>query len=533
MRTWNQSTKFNHHQKLSSMEEQNKKTEDEVIGKIEDEKTPQSVSNDTEASPSETPIENNEEKQQPADAEVERLQFEKELMKTPIIHQDAYDHLPELFRQITAPFEGRERDVLLISSIIVLSGTIPSVTGMYDGKTVHANLNGFIVAPPAAGKGVMVFAKSLGDKIHENKLAKYRDALLQYEENKAQQKKIKKKKSSVTDGEINALNESTEPMQYPKRTLLFIPGNSSSASVIDHLSANDGNGIICETEADTIVNTFKQDWGGYSDILRKSFHHEAVSFSRKKDGEYAEISKPKLSVLLSSTPDQVISLIQDSSNGLFSRFIFYAFDTFPEWRNVFAKNDLDLEAKFENLSDKIFETCRYIERFKTKFKLTDWQENYLNETLSGLFEKYVRLTAGDSASFVKRFGLIWFRIAMIFSSFRQADSNEFGDFDDIECKNSDFAAAGYIITACIKHNLLMYEYLKDRVARKSQFKRSSSMGIHRFYDRVPNGELLSRAEMVEIGKKLSLSASSVDKYLKRLVSENLLDQLATGVYQKN
>ena len=54
------------------------------------------------------------------------------------------------------------------------------------------------------------------------------------------------------------------------------------------------SGILCETEADTITNALKQDWGGFSDILRKGFHYEEVSYARK--GEEIKIQSRKVSL---------------------------------------------------------------------------------------------------------------------------------------------------------------------------------------------------------------------------------------------
>ena len=62
---------------------------------------------------------------------------------------------------------------------------------------------------------------------------------------------------------------SNEPIA-PKSKLFFIPANTSSSMLIKHLEDNDGMGAIVESEADTLTGTLKQDWGGYSDILRRA-----------------------------------------------------------------------------------------------------------------------------------------------------------------------------------------------------------------------------------------------------------------------
>ncbi len=57
--------------------------------------------------------------------------------------------------------------------------------------------------------------------------------------------------------------------------------------------------------------TFKSDFGNFSDGFRKVFYHEKISYNRRKDKEFVELEKPRLSALLSGTPSQIFSLIPD------------------------------------------------------------------------------------------------------------------------------------------------------------------------------------------------------------------------------
>ena len=106
------------------------------------------------------------------------------------------------------------------------------------------------------------------------------------------------------------------------------------------LSDNDGIGLLFETEGDTLSQTLKSEHGNYSDLLRKAFHHEMISMSRRKDREYVEIDNPRLSVVLAGTPEQVRRLIPDAENGLLSRFIFYFIPFRRGIRDVFATDDV-------------------------------------------------------------------------------------------------------------------------------------------------------------------------------------------------
>ena len=130
---------------------------------------------------------------------------------------------------------------------------------------------------------------------------------------KLYERRLKKAKS---DDELLSLNEPIAP----KSKLFFIPANTSSSMLIKHLEDNDGMGAIVESEADTLTGTLKQDWGGYSDILRKGFHGETITKSRVTGMEYAEVKFPKFSIALTGTPNQLNTLITSVEDGLFSRF---------------------------------------------------------------------------------------------------------------------------------------------------------------------------------------------------------------------
>ena len=101
---------------------------------------------------------------------------------------------------------------------------------------------------------------------------------------------------------------------------------------------NGGRGTVFETEADTLADALKQDHGGFSDTLRQSFGHEPLSYFRRTNSEDVEIASPALSVVLSSTFDQLVKLIPSAENGLFSRFVYSELKTTPPVHNVFDKS---------------------------------------------------------------------------------------------------------------------------------------------------------------------------------------------------
>ena len=87
-------------------------------------------------------------------------------------------------------------------------------------------------------------------------------------------------------------------------------------------------------------------------ILQKN--HWKVIIGKMNMREYYELKHPKLSVVLSGTPNQVKILIHSSEDGLFSRMTFYKFDDIESWQSVAPKSDrLNLSRYFEELSNEV------------------------------------------------------------------------------------------------------------------------------------------------------------------------------------
>ena len=62
-------------------------------------------------------------------------------MERRLISEQVYNNLPEDLKLITELFEGREKDIVLISSLGVLSNCLPNIKGYYDGDDIFANLS--------------------------------------------------------------------------------------------------------------------------------------------------------------------------------------------------------------------------------------------------------------------------------------------------------------------------------------------------------------------------------------------------------
>ncbi|MFT3846811.1 MAG: DUF3987 domain-containing protein [Lacibacter sp.] len=441
------------------------------------------------------------------------------LKATPTIPEELYLQMPDLLQHGAMAFtDDRERDVFLTGALAILSGCLPGVKGLYAGNEVFPNVFSFAIAPAASGKGALKFAKMLADDYHSFVLKASREAEMQYNQELSEHKqRISSKKKGDTTTE--------EPPAKPTFKVVYIPANTSYAKILWHLEQNEGTGIICETEADTLGNVFKQEWGSYSDMLRKSFHHERLSSSRKGNNEFTEVNAPSLSIALSGTPNQVTGLIASSEDGLFSRFLFYAFKVEQRWKDVSPNaNNINLTEHFKVLSGRVFNMVQFLQREETIIELTTEQWQQLNQHCEGWLNEVTMFTAEEAASIVKRLGLILYRIAMIFTSLRKFENGEAAT--RIVCTDEDFNTALRLAEIYLHHSILMFNNLPKQ-SEATQFKTGDSK--RKFFEALP--EEFTRQQAVEIGKQFQLSPRTVDDILHNATGK-ALEKLKAGHYRK-
>lgn len=357
----------------------------------------------------------------------------------PTFSRELYGHLPGLLDEVARNARSDEdADVLILGALVTWSACLGKVYGVYDNKKIYPNLFLYVTAPASSGKGRLSLCRRLAQPIHDQLRQLYRDDMDEYRVQKARFDQAKKK------------NPDLEPPEEPPLRMLIIPANSSSTSVYQILSDNGGGGLMFETEGDTLANVFASDYGNYSDGFRKAFHHEPISYTRRKDREFVELLRPRLSAVLSGTPRQISALIPDAENGLFSRFIFYYLNFRLEWIDVFARtSNTTLEEIFDDIGYGFLELYQRLEmQPELEFSLTPGQQNAFHDYYRSTQEQYYYLFGEDIIGSVRRLGLITFRLAMVLSALRLHDTGEV--VTTLICDNEDFQSAMAIARALIR-----------------------------------------------------------------------------------
>jgi hypothetical protein len=443
------------------------------------------------------------------------------LYNTPKIPLSVHLSLPKLLQEGSSAFDvHREKDVFLTSALVILSGCLPEVQGVYAQRTIYPNIFCFILAPPASGKGSMQSSKELADVYHNHVLNESKELKLGYD----REMREFKRKTSAVNKKSNPDTDIEPPVEPPFK-VVYIPANTSSAKLYLHLQHNDEKGIICETEADTLGAVFKNEWGSYSDLLRKGFHHEKVSLSRKTNAEFVDINHPRISVALTGTPNQIFNIIPNAEDGLFSRFIFYAFRSDSGWISPAPDpSKVNLTDHFKGLGERVFQMVQFLEKHPTRIHLTTEQWERLNISFTDYLTDITEFAGEEATSVIKRMGIILYRICMIFTAIRKFEN---GDCDiDLYCSDDDYDNALVLVETYIQHSILMFTNLPAQMAHHAV---QTTPKKQKFYDALPNA--FQRKEAVEIGEKLGLKSRTIDTCLAKW-ADKILEKEDTGIYRK-
>lgn len=414
-----------------------------------------------------------------------------------------YDNLPESIKKLTSMFNGRERDVVLLSILGVLSNCLPKVYSKYDGHKVYSNLFILIIAPPASGKGVMKYGRSLIALIH--------DSIKILSENERKDCIKRKKKENKNEKDFT---------DCPQLVVKLVPANISSAQIYSFLNSSEDGLLIFETESDTLSKMFKLDWGNFSDILRKAYHHEHLSISRRADEIFYDIKEPKLSLVLSGTPNQLKQLIESKSNGLFSRFMVYNFDEVVPFHDVFCSEKEKIEKTFDDVGKSIkvmYDELKSVEN-EVRFMFTENQrKRFLSEFEKG-YEIIIANYGVDMTSSFKRHGLMMLRVCMILTLTQKTlPIND----DIIYCDNRIFIISLKIIKTVISHSGAVSNNMSNNNFNDVEEK---------FYYSLP--EKFMRSKAVELGKSMRISERTIDDKLKKWCIEGIILKISHGKYKR-
>ena len=403
--------------------------------------------------------------------------------------------LPESVQQmISLASTPEEQDIILMATLAAASACVPNLYFTYGptGKKYYANLQCFILAAAASGKGIANQALEMARVIDE---------------------------------------------QYP----MLIAGDSTLAAFYKALEAQDGCGYLHESEGSVITDIWKAGAANYNTALRKAAEHEPISRNRVKGA--SEIKNPKLSMLLTGTFGQYKALVPSVENGYFSRLLTVVIKgTNPfDKRYVSAKGGQSAVPKIVgNRLLRTYETL--MNAGEREWSLTDAQKERLGEHLETEYGTLIGLLGDNFHSAVIRMAVQIERIAVILTAMRSESGESYSPETEERsrivsgttnkaflCCDEDYETAEMIGNKLLLHMAAAYRMIDgDAQDVVPEIKPIDQRKV--LFEQL-KGEY-SHGDLAEEAKRQGVSKRTVERWNLSWIENGLVEKTNHGQYRK-
>ena len=435
------------------------------------------------------------------------------------------DRFPGLLSDVLkVATDDREYDLMLLSSLTVLSTVMPGVSGMLKKQLYKPPFYTLIIGPSGSGKGCINVVRKLADPwqdyifdISKAKVKEYEEQKELSDNYKAQVRAAKGKKPVGLPPE--------EPVPVCQKRL-HMSGYTTTARMIEQLDVNSPYAsFLYETELESVNNTIMQDFGGYSYVLNQAFQHERIGCSSKTNGT-SFIEFPELGFLATGTPGMLLKLIPSTESGLYSRLLIYRITGRADYQPLTSVDDTMCSVRyFERLGQRVLDMAVHLEKSPTSVVFSDKQRKRLDRYFEREYNNVRVFGNDDVASVVFRHRLIIFRIAMTLTGIRKGETK--GTAEEIEILDDDFDIAFHIGTRCLSHSLLVSTSLKHSDTDQRHKLPDAQVDL---FDVMPDE--FKTSDIIDEAGVRGISRSSVFRMLKKAQEYSLVVLVSTGYYRK-
>lgn len=320
--------------------------------------------------------------------------------------------LPESVQQmLSLASTPEEQDIILMATLAAASACVPNLFFRYGptGKKYYANLQCFILAAAASGKGIANQALEM----------------------------------------VRVIDE-----QYP----LLIAGDSTLPAFYKALEEQNGCGYLHESEGSVITDIWKTSAANYNTTLRKAAEHEPISRNRCKGS--SEIKSPKLSMLLTGTFNQYKALVPSVENGYFSRLLTVVIKGTNPFDKRYVRSCGGQSAVPKIVGQRLLRTYEQLMNAgEREWSLTEEQKERLGEHLETEYGTLIGLLGENFHSAVIRMAVQIERIAMILSAMRLEPSVISHQYSAFLCSDADYQTAEIIGNRILLHMAAAYRLI--------------------------------------------------------------------------
>ena len=399
--------------------------------------------------------------------------------------------LPESLQQmLSLASTPEEQDIILMATLAAASACVPNLYFRYGmtGKKYYANLQCFILAAAASGKGIANQSLEM----------------------------------------VRVIDE-----QYP----MLIAGDSTLAAFYKALEEQNGCGYMHESEGSVITDIWKAGAANYNTALRKAAEHEPISRNRVKGA--SEIKNPRLSMLLTGTFGQYRALVPSVENGYFSRLLTVVIPSTNGFDKRYvsskgAQSAIPLQVGRALLST--YETLLNGE--EREWSLTDAQKERLGNHLETEYATLIGLLGENFHSAVVRMAVQIERMAMILSAMRMSasDADEIDGekdrpymVDAIYCSDEDYETAEVIGNKMLLHMAAAYRMIDgDKQDVVPEIKPLDQRKV--LFEQLKG--TFERKELIKEAKAQGISERTAERWNDKWLEHGQVIKLEHGRYRK-
>lgn len=392
--------------------------------------------------------------------------------------------LPESVQQMVALASmPEEQDIILMATLAAASACVPNLYFAYGptGKKYYANLQCFILAAAASGKGIANQALEV----------------------------------------VRVIDE-----QYP----MLIAGDSTLAAFYKALEQQDGVGYMHESEGSVITDIWKTSAANYNTALRKAAEHEPICRNRVKGA--SEIKSPRLSMLLTGTFGQYKALVPSVENGYFSRMLTVVIRGTNGFDKRYVSSKGGQIATPKIVGQRLLRTYEALMNGgEREWSLTNAQKERLGEHLETEYDTLIGLLGENFHSAVVRMAVQIERMAMVLTAMRgnMPELNS-GSTDKVFlCADEDYEAAEMIGNKMLLHMAAAYRMIdgdaqdvvpeiKPIDQRKVVFEQLKAEYNH--------------GDLAEEAKRQGISKRTIERWNQSWIENGLVEKTNHGQYRK-
>ena len=404
--------------------------------------------------------------------EFQNLNQEEQVDLRIVEHLDMQNQPESLQTMLKMAKTEEEKDMLLMATLAAASACVPNLYFRYGptGKKYYANLQCFILASSASGKGIANQALEMMRVVDE---------------------------------------------QYP----MLIAGDSTLAAWYKALEEQGGIGYMHESEGSVITDIWRNAAANYNTALRKAAEHEAISRNRVKGA--SEIACPRLSMLLTGTFSQYKALVPSVENGYFSRLLTLVERGSHPFEKSYVTAKSENSAIPRQVGHQLLRMCEDLMNApEREWSLTATQKERLGEKLETEYRTLINMLGENFHSTIIRMAVQIERIALILSAMR-------GNL--VECSDFDYQTAELIGSKMLMHMAIAYRMIKgDEQETMPEVKGLDQRKV--VFDGLKQRYQLN--DLIKEAKSQGVSRSSAIRWNNQWIEKGMVKKENHGEYRK-